>query len=176
MRVFAYAFPLFFISLGVGFGVLAYLGEPEGAALTFWIMAASFVGSGLLVLVVMRSVKRAATRTLESSVVVTSGDSDALEQALRQALTLKGVTGPVQDEAVQKALDAAASGESTVDLREHTRPGDVHAGDGASPPPADEPAAVDPVDQLERLAKLRDSGVLSEGEFAVAKAKLLSEL
>jgi Short C-terminal domain len=173
VRVFSYAFPLFFIGLGIAFAVLAYLGEPAGASLTFWIMAASFVGSGLLVLLVTRSARRIAERTVESSVVVSSGDQDALEHALRQALTLKGVTGPLQDEAVQKALAAAASGASTVDLREYTRPGEAHA--PAAVEPAEEPAA-DPVQQLERLAKLRDSGVLSEGEFAVAKAKLLADL
>jgi hypothetical protein len=43
---------------------------------------------------------------------------------------------------------------------------------GATPAPA---AAPDPVDQLERLAKLRDSGALTQEEFDKEKAKLLAE-
>jgi hypothetical protein len=37
-------------------------------------------------------------------------------------------------------------------------------------------AAVDPVDQIARLAALRDAGALSEEEFAAAKQRLLAEL
>ena len=39
-------------------------------------------------------------------------------------------------------------------------------------PPAAAPAA-DPVEQLEKLGKLRDNGVLTEEEFQAEKAKLL---
>jgi 2-methylcitrate dehydratase PrpD len=90
-------------------------------------------------------------------------DPAALEQAVRQALSAKGVTGALQAEAVRKTLAAAASGESVVDLREYTRP--------------DEQAeSPDKVEQIERLARLRDSGAITEGEFTAAKTKLLSEL
>jgi Short C-terminal domain len=241
VRAWAFAFPLFFVGLGGAFAALAYADQPAGAALTFWIMAASFVGSGLLVLAVYlligRSVARAgrlrrtgkqAWATVEriedtgvtvndnprvhlwlkvrpegerefeiegkrvvsrlsippagSSILIRYEPDDpggfvfddragagapvapaGLEQAVRQALTAKGVTGARQDEAVRKALEGAAAGSSVVDLREYTQ------ADEAEP-------AADPVEQLERLAKLRDSGVLSEGEFAVAKTKLLADL
>jgi hypothetical protein len=43
----------------------------------------------------------------------------------------------------------------------------------AAPPPAAAPAAADPVAQLKQLADLKAQGVLSEEEFAAAKAKLL---
>ncbi len=36
-------------------------------------------------------------------------------------------------------------------------------------------AAMDPLERLERLARLRDAGVLTEGEFAAQKAKILSD-
>jgi hypothetical protein len=39
-----------------------------------------------------------------------------------------------------------------------------------APPP---PAADDVIAQLERLGKLRDSGVLTEAEFSAQKARLL---
>jgi len=39
----------------------------------------------------------------------------------------------------------------------------------AAPPPA----AADPIDQLRELGELRDSGVLTEEEFAAQKAKIL---
>lgn len=41
-------------------------------------------------------------------------------------------------------------------------------------PGAPDPAGDDVVAQLERLGKLREAGVLSDDEFAAAKAKLLS--
>ena len=44
--------------------------------------------------------------------------------------------------------------------------GALHAGSGAA-------AAPDPIDQIDRLAKLRDSGVLSDSEFEQEKRKLL---
>jgi hypothetical protein len=44
--------------------------------------------------------------------------------------------------------------------------------------PAEEPAAyapppADPADEIEHLAKLHESGVLTDDEFAAAKAKIL---
>lgn len=46
-----------------------------------------------------------------------------------------------------------------------------------TPPPAPAPAAepaVDPIERLKELAGLRDAGVLTEEEFAAAKAKVLA--
>jgi hypothetical protein len=40
------------------------------------------------------------------------------------------------------------------------------------PPPAAAPA-VDPIEQLTRLAALKDQGILTEAEFAAQKAKIL---
>ena len=36
--------------------------------------------------------------------------------------------------------------------------------------------AIDPVDRLERLAKLRDAGILTQEEFDAAKAQIMREL
>lgn len=49
---------------------------------------------------------------------------------------------------------------------------------GAAPPPPEAPepsSAFDPavIDQLKRLAELRDQGILTEEEFSAQKAKLL---
>jgi hypothetical protein len=49
-------------------------------------------------------------------------------------------------------------------------------GEAQAAPPAPAPApaaAVDPIERLKELAGLRDSGVLTEEEFAAQKAKLL---
>ncbi|MFN2200194.1 MAG: SHOCT domain-containing protein [Caldilineaceae bacterium] len=44
----------------------------------------------------------------------------------------------------------------------------------APPPPAPAPApAEDPIDQIERLGKLKEEGLLTEEEFAAQKAKIL---
>jgi hypothetical protein len=91
-----------------------------------------------------------------------------MEDTLRSALSAKGVTGARQEEAVQKALAAVAAGQTTIDLREYTR--------GTPAQEAEAEERADPVDQLERLAKLRDQGVISEGEFITAKTRLLSDL
>jgi hypothetical protein len=47
---------------------------------------------------------------------------------------------------------------------------------GAPPPQQAAPAAptADPVEQLKQLGELRDSGVLTEEEFAAQKAKILA--
>jgi hypothetical protein len=43
----------------------------------------------------------------------------------------------------------------------------------AAPPPAAAPPAADPIEQLKELGQLRDSGVLTDEEFAAQKAKIL---
>ncbi len=43
----------------------------------------------------------------------------------------------------------------------------------AAPPPAAAPAQDDPAAKLKELGQLHDSGVLTDDEFAAAKAKLL---
>lgn len=43
----------------------------------------------------------------------------------------------------------------------------------AAPAPAAAPAAADPADEIEHLAQLHASGVLTDDEFASAKAKIL---
>jgi hypothetical protein len=60
-------------------------------------------------------------------------------------------------------------------LRNHIAPGGS-AGATASAPPPVQPAAapLSVADEIAKLAHLRDSGVLSEDEFAAQKARLLS--
>ena len=54
------------------------------------------------------------------------------------------------------------------------QPGYMQPQEAAAPPPqAPPPAAPDPIEQLTKLGELRDSGVLTEEEFAAQKAKLL---
>ena len=52
---------------------------------------------------------------------------------------------------------------------------DAAAQQAAAPPPAPAPAAggTDLVAELQKLGALRDQGILSDDEFAAAKAKLL---
>jgi hypothetical protein len=45
----------------------------------------------------------------------------------------------------------------------------------ARPGPPRPPPSADPLDRLEKLAELRDSGVLTEAEFQVQKTKILAE-
>lgn len=46
----------------------------------------------------------------------------------------------------------------------------------APPPPAPPAAALDPIEALKRLGALRDSGAITEAEFAAKKAELLQRL
>jgi hypothetical protein len=52
---------------------------------------------------------------------------------------------------------------------------DVQQGGYSQGPPqaAPEPASADPIEQLKELGQLRDSGVLTDEEFATQKAKIL---
>jgi hypothetical protein len=43
----------------------------------------------------------------------------------------------------------------------------------ATPPPAPTAPAADPIEQLQRLAALREQGILTDEEFAAQKAKIL---
>jgi Short C-terminal domain len=43
-----------------------------------------------------------------------------------------------------------------------------------APPPAPAAAQPDPVEQLKRLGELKSQGILTDEEFAAAKAKILS--
>jgi hypothetical protein len=43
-----------------------------------------------------------------------------------------------------------------------------------APPPAAEPDAPDPIEQLTKLAALKDQGILTEEEFAEQKARILA--
>jgi hypothetical protein len=42
------------------------------------------------------------------------------------------------------------------------------------PPPAPAPAQADPIERLKELGQLHESGVLTDQEFADAKAKILA--
>ena len=44
----------------------------------------------------------------------------------------------------------------------------------APPPPPPPPPAADPIEQLQKLAALRDQGILTEEEFSAEKAKILN--
>ena len=43
----------------------------------------------------------------------------------------------------------------------------------ATPPPAAAAPVADPIEQLQKLAALKDQGILTEEEFAAQKAKIL---
>ena len=46
----------------------------------------------------------------------------------------------------------------------------------APSPPGEGPGESDPLDDLKRLGKLRDAGILTEAEFAAEKARLLDRI
>jgi len=43
----------------------------------------------------------------------------------------------------------------------------------APPPPQPQAPALDPIDQLTKLAALKEQGIITESEFVVQKAKIL---
>jgi Short C-terminal domain len=83
-----------------------------------------------------------------------------------------GVTIPVkvdQNDASKIAIDwdSAAQGPAAGEVRP------VAGSGGFAPAPAPPSGGGDHIDELERLAKLRDSGALTDAEFEQQKAKIL---
>ena len=75
------------------------------------------------------------------------------------------------------ARTAVVAGTATaVSNRVSRRQADRWAGQEQqqAPPPAAAPAADDPMDKLRELGQLHESGVLTDEEFAAAKAKILN--
>lgn len=74
--------------------------------------------------------------------------------------------------AVRANIVAGAAGRA-AERSAHAK-AQAHTQAQAAAAPAATPATDDVISQLERLAALKTSGVLSDEEFATAKAKLLS--
>lgn len=80
--------------------------------------------------------------------------------------------GKAQDQYEQEQY-AAAQQQAQIDAAAQQA---VAAQQASAPPPAAAPAAapaVDVVAELQKLAALKDQGLLSDAEFAAAKARLL---
>jgi len=74
--------------------------------------------------------------------------------------------------ATRQDLAAALTAQLGLTDSSQFMPGGLSAfGVGSAPTPP----AADPIEKLEKLGKLRDSGVLTDEEFAAQKAKLLAE-
>jgi hypothetical protein len=83
--------------------------------------------------------------------------------------TASAVNGRVQRRQAEKfaGRDAQIAAERQAAYQQQVAP-------APAPTPAAAPAGDDMLDQLERLGRLRDQGVLTEEEFAAQKAKLLA--
>jgi hypothetical protein len=67
--------------------------------------------------------------------------------------------------------------EAMAQQQEAYNAGAADASSAAPPPPPPAPAAAsadDQIEQLERLAKLKEQGILTDAEFAAEKAKILA--
>ncbi|WP_436776275.1 SHOCT domain-containing protein [Yinghuangia sp. YIM S09857] len=93
-----------------------------------------------------------------------------LGAAVRTAVvagTASAVSGRVREHQANRMAEQDAAAQYQAEQPQ----AQAYAPQGASAPP---PPAADPVvDQLERLARLRDQGVLSDAEFAAQKARIL---
>jgi hypothetical protein len=69
---------------------------------------------------------------------------------------------------------AAKDQQATADQQAAYDQGQVDAQAQPAPPPPPPPAAGDTVSQLERLAQLKEQGLLTDEEFAAEKAKILA--
>lgn len=70
-------------------------------------------------------------------------------------------------------VNEMAAGIAKTTPRGEPAPRDEATPGATTPPPPPPAATVDLLDQLERLGTLRDSGVLTEGEFQELKARLI---
>ena len=82
-------------------------------------------------------------------------------RAVARTAVVAGTATAVSGRVAQKQADKQADKEATQ-----------QAAAAPAPAPAAEPE-VDPVAEIERLGALRDKGLLTDEEFAAAKAKIL---
>ncbi len=75
--------------------------------------------------------------------------------------------------AVAAGLASTYGGVADAAMRQAMAGGGATVGTAAAPP--DPPASADPLEKIGQLAKLRDSGAITEEEFAAKKAQLLSQ-
>jgi len=92
--------------------------------------------------------------------------------------TATAVSGAMAGHQQQKAQDqyeqqqyAAAQQQAQIDAAAQQAVANQAA---AAPPPAAAAPAIDVVAELQKLAALKDQGILDDAEFAAAKARLLS--
>ena len=103
---------------------------------------------------------------------------DESPAAVTQAAMSQAGMSADQMNLVSQLQQAAASGVDRTQMRDMARQwAEQHGatiidGSGAAPAPA---PAESLADQLEKLADLRDRGILTEAEFQAQKAKILSE-
>jgi hypothetical protein len=103
------------------------------------------------------------------------------EKVPRKALVLPGADIPVEldGDRVRIPWDQIGSMDKFVSSLASLAPTARSASPVASvapPPPADDRGASDPLDDLKRLGKLRDTGILTEAEFAAEKARVLDRI
>jgi hypothetical protein len=82
--------------------------------------------------------------------------------------TASGVAGRVRHR--QEGKWARQEAEQAPPQQQYAPPPQQYA----PPPPAPAAPAVDPIQQLKDLADLKQQGILTDDEFAVQKAKILS--
>jgi hypothetical protein len=75
--------------------------------------------------------------------------------------------------AVTAGLASTYGGGADAAMRQAMAGGGATVGTAAASP--DPPASADPLEKIAQLAKLRDSGAITEEEFAAKKAQLLSQ-
>ena len=87
----------------------------------------------------------------------------------RRALIVGGVAGgaAIAHHQATKAGEQQADDQAPADASDQAPAGDQQDQAQYAPPPAD------PADEIEHLAQLHTSGVLSDEEFTEAKAKIL---
>jgi multidrug resistance efflux pump len=90
--------------------------------------------------------------------------------------TATAVSGSVrnrQEASAQQAADAQAADQQQAAMQQQAAAQQAAAAQAAQAPPPPPPAGDDMIASLERLGALHSQGVLTDEEFAAAKAKLL---
>lgn len=100
------------------------------------------------------------------------------EKVPRKALVLPGVDIPVEFDGARVRIpwDQVGSMDTFVSGLASAAKVARSVASAPSPPPADDRGASDPLDDLKRLGKLRDAGILTEAEFAAEKARVLDRI
>jgi hypothetical protein len=114
--------------------------------------------------------RRGLVGTMATTAVV-AGTATAVSHGMSSRYEKKEMAAQQEQAAQQAAFD---SQQQIADMQQQMASMQAQQAQAAAPPPAAAAGSADLMAQLQQLAELKQTGVLTDAEFEAAKAKLLS--